>query len=146
MTDTKPPGVRWESWVERQIRDSMERGEFDNLSGAGKPLPTVALTDEAWWIREKLQRENASYLPPTLSIRKELEDALACVARAKSEAEVRSIVTAINERIVQINSRSTSGPPSSVVPVDVDKVLAQWRTARAEADDQTPTPHGRGTR
>ena len=77
MAEKKPPGVSWESWVERQIRDSMERGEFDNLPGAGKPLPTIALTDEAWWIREKLRHENVSYLPPTLAIRKELDNTMA---------------------------------------------------------------------
>ena len=27
-----------ESWVEKQIREAQERGEFDNLPGAGKPL------------------------------------------------------------------------------------------------------------
>ncbi len=28
----------WESPVERAIREAQERGEFDNLPGAGKPL------------------------------------------------------------------------------------------------------------
>lgn len=28
----------WEDWVDRLIRDAMERGEFDNLPGHGKPL------------------------------------------------------------------------------------------------------------
>jgi DnaJ family protein C protein 28 len=28
----------WESAVEKQIREAMERGEFDHLPGAGKPL------------------------------------------------------------------------------------------------------------
>jgi hypothetical protein len=82
------------------------------------------------WVREKFRRENVSYLPPTLAIRKELEDALGRVARADSETAVRSIVTAINQRIVQINSRPTSGPPSSVMQLDVETVLRKWRAAR----------------
>jgi len=28
----------WESWVDQQIREAQERGEFDNLPGTGKPL------------------------------------------------------------------------------------------------------------
>lgn len=28
----------WDEWIEEQLRESMERGEFDNLPGAGKPL------------------------------------------------------------------------------------------------------------
>ena len=38
MTDRKPPGVGFQTWVERQIREAMERGEFDNLPGKGKPI------------------------------------------------------------------------------------------------------------
>lgn len=131
MTDKKPPGVTWESWVETQIREAMERGEFADLPGAGKPLPNIDDPhDDMWWVREKLRRENVSLLPPTLAIRKELEDALDRVSRANSEAEVRSIVLAINERIVQVNSRAFKGPPSTVMPLDVDAVLVKWRVAR----------------
>lgn len=36
MTD---PLSRYESVVDRQIRQARERGEFDNLPGMGKPLP-----------------------------------------------------------------------------------------------------------
>ncbi|MEX2420577.1 MAG: methylmalonyl-CoA mutase family protein, partial [Actinomycetota bacterium] len=46
MVEPKPPGVNWESWVERQIREGMERGEFDNLPGLGQPLKLVGPDDE----------------------------------------------------------------------------------------------------
>ncbi|SMC89901.1 DUF1992 domain-containing protein [Lentzea albidocapillata] len=39
MTQRKPPGMGFESWIDRQIREAQERGEFDNLPSAGKPLP-----------------------------------------------------------------------------------------------------------
>jgi hypothetical protein len=38
MTERKPPGAGFGTWVERQIRAATERGEFDNLPGAGKPI------------------------------------------------------------------------------------------------------------
>jgi DnaJ family protein C protein 28 len=28
----------WESWIDQQIREAYERGEFDNLPGKGRPL------------------------------------------------------------------------------------------------------------
>jgi len=28
----------WESWIDQQIREAQERGEFDNLPGKGQPL------------------------------------------------------------------------------------------------------------
>jgi Domain of unknown function (DUF1992) len=129
----KPNGVSWESWVDRQIRDGIERGEFENLPGKGKPLDGIGALgveshhDEDWWLKAKLRRERLSYLPPTLAIRKELEEALAAAANASREDVVRRIVEDINERIRDVNRRGAEGPPSTVMPLDVDVVLAKWR-------------------
>ena len=131
MTVRKPAHIGWDSWVERQIREAMERGEFDDLPGAGKPLPNLDQPhDEMWWIKEKLRRENISVLPPALALRKEVEDALEQIAKANSEAAVRRIVTDINARIVQVNSRTTKGPPSNTMPLDVDRIVREWRNRR----------------
>jgi hypothetical protein len=93
MTVRKPAAESWESWVDRQIREAEERGEFDDLPGTGKPLPDLhRQDDELWWVRKKLKRENLSYLPPTLHVRKELERAREQIARADSEEEVRRIL------------------------------------------------------
>lgn len=130
MTQRKPPGASWESWIDKQIREARERGEFDNLPGAGKPLPGIdgeSGRDENWWIREKLRREELSYLPPSLAVRKELEDTRAKIAAATSEHEVRDLVAAINERIRYVNRRPGDGPPSTVMPLDVDETVARWR-------------------
>jgi hypothetical protein len=109
----------------------MERGEFDDLPGAGKPLPDIDQPhDEMRWIREKLRRENVSLLPPALAVRKELEEALERIASADDESAVRQIVAAINQRIVQVNSRTTSGPATGVMPLDVDRVIEEWRSCR----------------
>ena len=123
----KPPGTSWETWVERQIREGIERGEFDDLPGKGKPIPDVGVThDELWWVRKKLKREKVSYLPPTLAIRKERDDALEKIAAATDERDVRRIVEEINVRIRYVNSHATGGPPSTVMPLDLDDVLARW--------------------
>ena len=128
MTERKPAGVSWETWIDRQIRDGMERGEFDELPGHGKPLADVDRPhDELWWVRQKLQREGVSYLPPTLAVRKELDEARAQIAAASSEAEVREIVEAINVKIRRVNSQATAGPPSHVMPLDVEQVVADWK-------------------
>jgi len=131
MTERKPAGVSWESWVEGQIREARERGEFDDLPGAGNPLPNIDQPhDDMWWLREKLRRESVSFLPPALAVRKELNDALDRIAKADTESAVRQIVAVINERVVQVNSRTTSGPPTSVMPLNVDRVIQEWRNRR----------------
>jgi hypothetical protein len=126
--------MTWETWIDRQIREGMEQGSFDNLPGTGRPLPGLDRPrDEMWWVRDKLRREQLSYLPPTLAVRKELEDTLAEVGRATRESEVRDLVEAINTRIRRVNATATAGPPSTVVPLDVDDVVTRWRVARTDA-------------
>jgi Domain of unknown function (DUF1992) len=120
----------WENSVERQIREGIERAEFDNLPGAGRPLEGIdGPRDEEWWVKQKLRREKVSYLPPALAVRKELEVALARIAEATSERTVRQVVTEINARIVQVNSRTIHGPPSTVSPLDVEVVVERWKAA-----------------
>ena len=131
MTKRKPPGVSFETWIDRQIREATDRGEFDDLPGAGKPIPDLDKPhDDAWWIKEKLRRENLSYLPPAAALRKKAERALAEVSQAKSEGEVRAIVTAINEKIAEAIKKPPSGPPVDIVPFDVEGVVREWRERR----------------
>jgi len=131
VTERKPPGVSWETWIDRQIREGMERGDFDDLPGHGKPIADVDRPhDDLWWVRNKLQREGVSYLPPTLALRKDVEDAQAAVESAASEAEVRSLVADINERIRAVNRQATAGPPSNLMPLDVEAAVTRWRAAQ----------------
>jgi len=133
MTPRKPPGIGWESWVERQIREAQERGEFDDLPGHGKPLADVDQPrDELWWVRQKLRREKVTYSPPAMSLRVELEQTRERIAVASTEAEVRTLVDGINERIRYVNSHTISGPPTSISVLDVDAVVERWRHARQE--------------
>jgi Domain of unknown function (DUF1992) len=133
MVERRPTLSEWENSVERQIREGIERGEFDHLSGAGKPLEGLdGPHDEEWWVKQKLQREQVSYLPPALAVRRELEVALEQVAAATSDETVRQIVTAINERIVHVNSRTINGPPSTLSPLEVEVVVNQWKVARLQ--------------
>ncbi len=121
--------VNWEAWTERQIREATDRGEFDGLPGTGQPIPDIDRPhDELWWVRQKLRRENVSYLPPALAIRKEAEDALAAATEATSEAEARRIVAAVNERIrALLRNPPVSGPPMNLMPLDLDRVTDDWR-------------------
>jgi hypothetical protein len=140
MTARKPPGVGFESWVERQIREATDRGEFDNLPGAGKPIDDLDEPhDELWWVKRKLRRENFSYLPPTIALRKQAEDALVAASQAGSEAEARRIVADINARIVEGNRKAASGPPLNLMPFDVEAVVGSWRERRASRERVDPT-------
>ena len=93
MTERKPPGVSFESWVDKQIREAAERGEFDDLPGAGKPLPRAGeADDENWWLRGFLSRNAVSgdgLLPPSMQLRKEVEQLPEVVRELPAEERVR---------------------------------------------------------
>ncbi len=141
MTERKPAGVSFESWVDQQIREAQERGEFENLPGSGKPLPDVDEPyDELWWVRQKLAREGLSFLPPTLALRKEAEDALAAASTAATEAEARRIVLDVNEKIRASLREPTDGPPLNLVPYDVEDVVRDWRAHRPGQPQEPAAP------
>lgn len=53
-----PTSHRLESLADRRIREAMERGDFDDLPGAGKPLPDAGQPyDEMWWVKKWIARE-----------------------------------------------------------------------------------------
>lgn len=133
MTERKPPGVSFESFVDKQIREATERGDFDDLPGAGEPLRDGRQPyDEQWWLKRKLRDEGVAQLPPTLALRKEAEQALAEAARAPSEQAVRRIVETVNDKIRAAHRRPLDGPPLRLAPYDVEEVLRDWRERRPE--------------
>lgn len=135
MTERKPPGVPFESWVDKQIQDAQGRGDFDRLPGVGEPLPAELDTpyDELWWIRRKMAREGFSVLPPALALRKEAEDTLAAALTAPSERIVRKLITDVNVKIREMMFRPPPGPPLGKKPYDVEDVVRQWAERRAAA-------------
>ena len=77
--------MRFESWADRQVREAMERGAFDHLPGAGRPLD-LSDTSEDWWIRAKIQREQLDVaLPGPLALRREVERIGDAVADARGD-------------------------------------------------------------
>ncbi|MCK2241511.1 MULTISPECIES: DUF1992 domain-containing protein [unclassified Crossiella] len=132
MTERKPAGAGWETWVERQIRESMERGEFDNLAGAGKPLPDANQPyEEMWWLNRKLAEEQLTNLPPSLILRRDAETAYDAALAAPTEAQARAIIEAINVRIAAAIRNPPPGPGVNLVPFSVRKVLKARRSHQA---------------
>jgi hypothetical protein len=123
---------RYESWVERQVREAIERGEFDNLPGAGKPILGLnGREDENWWIKSKLEHENIrGLLPASLELRKEVEELPDTLAAEHDEYAVRQIIGDLNQRIRESHLRREEGPMIVVHTVDVEAAVAAWRAGR----------------
>lgn len=82
-----------------------------------------------------MKREDLQYLPLSLAVRRELEDTRAKIDATNDEREVRSLVEAINERIRYVNRRPGDGPPSTLMPLDVETVVGRWRARRDGPSD-----------
>ena len=72
---------RWESLIDQKIREAMEQGEFDNLSGKGAPidLSENPFEDPDWRTAHRLLR-NAGFAPSWIEESKDI-DAELVVAR-----------------------------------------------------------------
>ncbi|MFD9081389.1 DUF1992 domain-containing protein [Streptomyces erythrochromogenes] len=131
MTERKPPGVDFESFVDRQIRQATARGDFKELPGFGKPMASLdAPYDELWWIRGKMHREGFAALPPALALRKEAEDAREAAAAARTEREARALLTEVNEKIRAALRMPPPGPPLNLKEFDVEAELQARREDR----------------
>ncbi|WP_410604950.1 DUF1992 domain-containing protein [Amycolatopsis sp. lyj-90] len=135
MTERKPTGVSFESWVDRQVSAAQAKGDFDDLPGAGKPLPKTDGKDTALaWVVNKVRSEGhdvSALLPPSLAIAKELDDLPDTLARVRREARVREIVEELNERIRTEHRRPAGGPVLRARPLDVEETVASWREGRS---------------
>jgi hypothetical protein len=140
-----------QTWVDLQVRAAMERGEFDDLPGAGKPIRDLGTEhDPDWWLKKLVERERLVVLPLSVQLRKEdaaLDDEL---DRLTTEKAVRARLEDFNQRVVKARYALPEGPPLITMPRDVDAEVEAWarrRAARlAERARTAPPPPARGWR
>ncbi|MCD4533355.1 DUF1992 domain-containing protein [Nocardioides sp. cx-169] len=140
------------TWVDQQIRVAMEKGAFDDLPGAGKPIQDLgAHHDPDWWLKKLVERERIAVLPPSLQLRKDDAELDALLDGLFAESEVRREVEDFNARVMRARYSPQDGqPPLVTMPRDVDETVAAWhrrradrRTARAAevaAEPESPAP------
>lgn len=136
------------AFVETSIQQAIRRGEFDNLPGAGKPLPDLGGShDPDWWIRRKIETEELSGLgPPALTLRVEHAELAERMDAISREADVREALEDFNGRVIEARRQLLGGPPVVTPTVDVDAELAAWasrRRARDAAAAAAPPPRRR---
>ncbi len=101
----------YEKIVEQRIKEAMEKGEFDDLPGKGRPIP---LEDDSH-VPEDLRLaykvlKNADCLPPELLEKKEIlqmEDMLTMIPDAK---ERYKLIKKINFKIMKLNMMGKRSP------------------------------------
>jgi hypothetical protein len=144
MTQRKPQGMSFETWVEQQIRRAGDEGAFEGLSLTGKPLPRRDREKTSYeWALEWARREEAdvgAMLPTGLALRREREELPALIARQTSEIAVRALVEAHNARVDQYYRRPVEGVWVPVGMADVEEMVAEWRRTRPAPPPELPPP------
>jgi hypothetical protein len=112
-------GPSWESLVERQIREAMADGAFDDLPYRGKPLPLEDDSAAGDWAMAHRMLKSAGAAPPWIEADKEarrllaaIEDlvarapAMSAFRRRRAPGELASLVEAANRAIARVNSEA----------------------------------------
>jgi hypothetical protein len=145
MTERKPPGMSFETWVDTQISQGLARGDFDGLEGAGKPLSRASLDESGYeWVVAKARRENLDLLgmlPLGLALRKERDDLPRRAEALPSEAAVRALADDYDDRVRAFWRRPQESRWSPVPGLcDVEALVAGWRQSRPAPTPPAPPP------
>ena len=141
MTERKPQGLSFRSWIDQQISEASERGAFDNLPGTGKPLRGRGDPDDPdAWVFDWVRRQGVptdELLPTPLRLRKQAAQLAESVPEFVSERELRDAVVELNDRIMEWR-RLPIGPPIFVPLVDGEEMVARWRAEQPEPPQVAP--------
>src|SRR5829696_3234011 len=109
----------WESLVDRQIREAMEEGKFDDLPHQGKPIPIEDDTFAGEWAMAFRMLRNAGAAPPWVEASKQVRDLLARRDRildraergnlspsvaTRDRAELERVVVELNTAVARLNA------------------------------------------
>lgn len=147
MTDDQPPAAFFNPYAvaiddevaiallaEMHLRKAIERGDFDDLPGSGRPLDLQDLHDPDWWLKAFMRREKLVVLPPSIQLRKDDAALDGRLDELWTEEDVRAEVEEFNKTVLRGRYQPAAGPPLVTMPRDVEATVAAWverRTARA---------------
>lgn len=134
-------GTTWESLVERQIREAMDEGAFDELPYSGERLPMEddsAAGERALGFRVL---RNAGVAPPWIEADKEVRALLTdrealltraagagSLARPRLRRELEGIVVEVNRAIERLNAEAPTDRQHRR-PLDLGQELARLEAA-----------------
>jgi hypothetical protein len=110
--------------IERKIKESQEKGEFDNLPGRGEPLK---LEDDSGVPKDLRMAykilKNADCLPPELELKKEIRQMEDMLAGIPDEKERYRLMKKINMKITRLNMMGRKSPLLEADQVYYSKVI-----------------------
>lgn len=93
--------MRFEKLALLRIETAMEEGQFDNLPGAGKPLPPIPEGDFMEHFGARLMKE-AGALPPEVSLKNEIVKDAKAAAKLPDGPERDEALQKLNEKRLRL--------------------------------------------
>jgi hypothetical protein len=120
-----------ERLAEQRIREALERGEFDNLRGAGQPLDLDDDIDVPAELRIAYRiLKNSGFVPPEVELRRDIANAEQLVAQALTPADRKSANQRLEFLLVKL-AASRGGARDSRVEAAYYERLTEKLKARS---------------
>ena len=118
----------FESIAERRIQEAIEKGEFDNLSCKGKPLPSddLDLVPDELWMSYKILK-NAGVVPEEIELRKSIMNLQQLLNACVDENERMEIRKKITEKQLRYNMIMESKGMKIVDPYYQAKIMEKLK-------------------
>jgi len=125
----------FEDIVEERIKQAQKKGEFDNLKGAGKPLPK----DDLSHVPEELRMayrilKNADCLPPEIELKKEIRHTEQLLAGISDVQLKYRTMKKLNYLIMKLNMLRP-GPVQMEVPQQYENAVLERLASGGSRDD-----------
>jgi hypothetical protein len=131
MTQRKPAGIPMGNWIDAQIMQAQQSGQFDNLDTSVDPFAGLDEPyDPDWWLKKLIHREHLNAAPEMLLLKREVEVFRLALPGITSEEEVRSRAQAFNARIEVVNLTNSAPLSDDLSAMDVDRLVEHWRQSR----------------
>lgn len=129
MTTRREEKKDWASWIDEQIREAQERGQFDNLPGRGKPLdltPNPHAGDRE--MAFKILRD-AGYAPEWIELDKAIRGKLERARTALARAWTRHQESTRKPWEPATSKLRSWRPPAPGSQMAAERSLAAWQEA-----------------
>lgn len=139
-------GSTWESLIDRQIREAMDEGAFEDLPYRGERLPIEDDSASGEWAMAHRMLRNAGAAPPWIESDKEVRRLLAqrdaliarprrssTAGRERERTELATLVESINRAITRVNAEAPTVRQHRR-PLDLDVELARLDEATLPSD------------
>ena len=128
--------------VESALDKAIQRGDFDDLPGLGKPLTGLHnSTDPDWWVKAKMNQEDMSGVAPAaFQLRKENAVLTQTLDAFSREDDVRDYLAGFNDRVRAAIMDLREGPPVFTPPRNVEKEVVAWRQRQSANPSETRHP------